>query len=131
MSFPSAHSPMVLFLTFCAEGLGLQGKTPGAVKQRVGSHIPLYYHPNLTTGSMQAEVISWEIWGIATIVLSVPDSHKTQNLSTGETLPQVLSTEVEKLRDLDGSVLPRIQKLVKQDCPGQFLVRVSLTFQPI
>lgn len=74
---------------------------------------------------------SWEIWGIATIVLSVPDSHKTQNLSTGETLPQVLSTKVGKLRDLDGSVLPRIQKLVKQYCPGHFLVRVSFTFQPI
>lgn len=45
MSFPSPRSPMVLFLAFCAEGLGLQGKTPGAVKQRVGFHIPLYYHP--------------------------------------------------------------------------------------
>lgn len=53
------------------------GGNNGKQGRAAGSHmLPAQY---LTIGPMQAEVIIWEVFGITTIVLSVPDSQKIKN----------------------------------------------------
>lgn len=116
-------------------GVKLEGKTLGSRRAEHGppkSHIFPAQFP--TIRPRQLGVSTWGLFGTAAIVLSVPESHKTQNYPLKHKPGWKTSTGGTNRRgrggrpDLTCSFLPSSQQLVEHDSPGHFLVKCHSYF---